>query len=224
MRLGRGSSVVEHSPCKRECAGSSPAPGSADSLSVRATLYAQVSGTSEGHRRPNDTRRDARSSRAGIRHLSAIWREHAIRPRHRRRRTAATRSVQDGASYEGVRRVPNVEFVRSSPEPEGHATALQRPGRLLRGVLPTDGRDLLDSDRWPARRPGASSSHRAIEPPAKADSARERLPDRVNRAADADSQASTSRVFWCARIFRLTRWSALSIVFVSQPRSSAISS
>ena len=36
--------------------------------------------------------------------------------------------------------------------------------------------------------------------------------------------ASTSRVFWCARIFRLTRWSALSIVFVSQSRSSAISS
>jgi hypothetical protein len=37
-------------------------------------------------------------------------------------------------------------------------------------------------------------------------------------------QARTSRSFWCARIFRLTRWSALSIVFVSQPRPSAISS
>ena len=35
---------------------------------------------------------------------------------------------------------------------------------------------------------------------------------------------TTSRPFWCARIFRLTRWSALSIVFVSQPSSSAISS
>ena len=35
---------------------------------------------------------------------------------------------------------------------------------------------------------------------------------------------STSRVFWWARILRLTRWSALSIVLQSQPRSSAISS
>ena len=34
----------------------------------------------------------------------------------------------------------------------------------------------------------------------------------------------TSRDCWCVRIFRLTRWSALSIVFVSQPSSSAISS
>lgn len=38
------------------------------------------------------------------------------------------------------------------------------------------------------------------------------------------SYASTSRVFWCAMIFRLTRWRALSIVFVSQPRPSAMSS
>ncbi len=36
--------------------------------------------------------------------------------------------------------------------------------------------------------------------------------------------ASTSRVFWCARIFRFTRWSALSIVFVSHSRTTAMSS
>ena len=37
-------------------------------------------------------------------------------------------------------------------------------------------------------------------------------------------QAGTARVAWCARILRLTRCSALSIVFVSQPSSSAMSS
>src|SRR3990172_208957 len=34
----------------------------------------------------------------------------------------------------------------------------------------------------------------------------------------------TSRDFWCVTILRFTRWSALSIVFVSQPSSSAICS
>src|SRR4029079_2195210 len=37
-------------------------------------------------------------------------------------------------------------------------------------------------------------------------------------------QLRTSRVFWWARILRLTRWSAFSIVLQSQPSSSAISS
>ena len=38
------------------------------------------------------------------------------------------------------------------------------------------------------------------------------------------AQAGTARVAWCARIFRFTRCSALSIVLVSQPSSSAIAS
>jgi hypothetical protein len=38
------------------------------------------------------------------------------------------------------------------------------------------------------------------------------------------SYCSTARPLWWVRIFRFTRWSALSIVFVSQPSSSAICS
>ena len=52
------------------------------------------------------------------------------------------------------------------------------------------------------------------------------LPAELLRRADqrSDRYRRTSRPFWCERILRLTRWSALSIVFVSQPRSSAICS
>ena len=50
-------------------------------------------------------------------------------------------------------------------------------------------------------------------------------PDRYKRAkGDPRDYSRTSRAFWCVMILRFTRWSALSIVFVSQPSRSAMSS
>ena len=97
--------------------------------------------------------------------------------------------------------------------------------RFLRRALRGDTRGLSH----PYRRctdegRGGASSRAGTQRAAKANQARRRLPGRDRHGAGVVRQASTSRVFWCARILRFTRWRALSIVFVSQPRSSAISS
>jgi hypothetical protein len=159
--------LVEHHSCKVDAAGSSPAPGSEDSLSVRATNYAR-----------------------GVGHPKDIG-----------------------------------QYLRPPPQTWSSTTLICRSDRPLRRLLPRDARRLLDSSRrCPDSKRRRTPSCAKPEQSAQAHQTRKRVPDRNDRSPRDRRYARTSRVFWCARIFRLTRWSALSIVFVSTSRSSAISS
>ena len=89
----------------------------------------------------------------------------------------------------------------------------------IRCLLPRHGRRLPDPDRGRANQERCVPPRRpAAQQPARARPLRRRLRDRARR------YRRTSRVFWCVTIFRFTRWSALSIVFVSHSSCSAISS
>ena len=135
------------------------------------------------------------------------------------------RPMQDRQAPPGSRAVQYGEHVSPSPPRTRVASRLSGRDRFLRRALRGDTRGLSH----PYRRctdegRGGASSRAGTQRAAKANQARRRLPDRDRHGAGVVRQASTSRVFWCARILRFTRWRALSIVFVSQPRSSAISS
>ena len=165
-----------------------------------------------------------RASRERLRPARPVRREHALRPRHRRRR-ASRRECS-------ARRAGSATARSSSRRAAGTATTRIRS----RAAATTSARST--TSRSSAARPAASTSFRSrtcrrartatlrVEPPRN----RQRQVRPLRRAvrdrdvALARDYARTWRSRWWFRIFRLTRCSALSIVFVSQPSSSAISS
>ena len=214
--------LVEHRFCKPGAAGSSPASGFSR-LSVRATGYPR---SMEHPKDVGDRSALAvmlRPSGSGLPDRRAIRREHEIRPRRRRRRRPSPRPMQNGAPPQRICALHDGELICPPLIPEGTFATLPWADRLLRRVLPRHWRCLPSPYRARADvSQGNASSRARTQRPAKANQIRRRLRDRHRETAGR--HARTSRVFWCARIFRLTRWSALSIVFVSQARSSAICS
>ena len=147
------------------------------------------------------------------------FREHTMRSHPRTRRLARSPAVRDGTTKERRSCIQRMQQLRPPHELSSQEADVRRRDRLLRRLLPRDGRRLLRAHNRstgevvgiPARRP-------ADEQPVRPHPVRVELRNRTRR------YRRTSRPCWCWMILRFTRWRALSIVFVSQPSCSAMTS
>ena len=114
-------------------------------------------------------------------------------------------------------RVPRLHLIRASSACAGQAPDVPRRDRPFRRC--TDGGRLPRADL-------ALACPDRCQPPRGADAQQPARPHSLRRGlrGRARRYRRTSRVFWCVTIFRFTRWSALSIVFVSHSSFSAMSS
>jgi PD-(D/E)XK endonuclease len=139
--------------------------------------------------------------------------------------TGSLRRVQckTGRLRNGKVIFPYLEHLRSPRESEGPNPDLRGRDRRVRRLLPGARTHLLDPDRGRHDGPPRHAQSRAVSKrTAKGSPPGRRLRDRPDRCLL--TYCRTWRDSWWVRIFRFTRCSALSIVFVSHPRSSAISS
>jgi hypothetical protein len=129
-----------------------------------------------------------------------------------------------GRLRDGVVSVQHVQLLRPPHKPRDESPGLPGSGRLLRRSLPRHRLRIPHSDRRGAEQEWGVVTRRTV---AKQLKTKRSLGGRLRANASFVGETRycrTWRASWCCRILRLTRWRALSIVFVSTSRRSAISS